>query len=163
MGIRDRHPKMQAMKDAFVEDTIKGVLRLGLGDRPETYLGDLQAAYKKWSVSVPVGWRYVVENWCDKLFGSTSRETFDFFVNSSVEEFEARIRCKLQAIEEEEPEDEDWVLDECHTLLVLDQERQQTIKDSLKSRRLDQRLYYMNIDSAQVWNDLINVGDYQQY
>lgn len=163
MPIKFWHMKLDVMKDEFGESTNKGVLFHGLSNKTdaERYHAFGEAA-KKWDESSPSATYHTeIGNLCEKLWHQHDQKAIQFFIESDIDQFKQRTvkaRHKLAV-----PASAEWFSESHHMLIALDEERGQSLRASLNSRRLDQRLYYMNVDSADVWHDLINTGAYKIY
>lgn len=163
MPIVDWNLKRDVMKDEFGEDTYKGVFfhALIVKTDAERYHAFMEAA-KKWDESSPSqAYHPEIANLCKRLFGQGLREDVQFFIDSDIGQFKERIVMARTGTPS--PPLNEWTADSHHVLIALDEERSHSIRSSMRSRRLDQRLYYMNIDSADVWHELINVGSYKMY
>lgn len=164
MPIVDWHLKRDIMKIELSEDTYKGIFFHALSNKndPERYQSLLDAS-KKWDESSPSPAYYgEIANLCNLLFKDGGRDAIQFFVDSDADAFKARIVRARNGGSEAVPQAE-WYSESDHVLIALDEERSQSVRASLRSRRLDQKLYYMNVDSADVWHELINIGAYRIY
>jgi hypothetical protein len=168
--IRDWHKKLEAIQ-ALLGFGHKNqvytwaVNQAGAGGRESDRAESFEGAAKKWESNAPSDmYKDELTQLSVLVFNDARAEALTFFKESSIDEFNER-RAALKVANDGLAEDDrpDWELSDHHTLLALDQERILSVRESMKSRRLDQRLYYMNIDSAQAWQELINSGDYQLY
>jgi hypothetical protein len=168
--IRDWHRKLEVIQGllGFAHKNqvyTWAVNQAGAGSRESDRAESFEGAAKKWEINAPSDmYKDELVQLSILVFNDARPETLAFFKEASVEEFNER-RAALKAANDGLAEDDrpDWELSDHHTLFALDQERILSVRESMKSRRLDQRLYYMNIDSAQAWQELINSGDYQLY
>lgn len=160
-GIEDWKLKLEFIKDILGETT-EGFLKRGLGKHftPQV-LASLTGAHKKWNESTPTSYRYVIKNWCEELFGTSDDATVNFFFRSTLAEF--RERCLGKKAMAPSINGPPWFVTVHHTLLAIDEETPKSVRESVRSRRLDQKLYYMNVDSTRVWSDLVTLGHYQMY
>lgn len=168
--IRDWHKKLEVIQTllGFAHKNqvyTWAVNQAGAGSRESDRAESFEGAAKKWESNAPSDmYKDELVQLSILVFNDARPETLNFFKESSIDEFNAR-RAALKAANDRLADDDrqDWELSDHHVLLALDQERILSVRESMKSRRLDQRLYYMNIDSAQAWQELINSGDYQLY
>ena len=168
--IRDWHRKLEVIQGllGFAHKNqvyTWAVNQAGPGGREGDRADSFEGAAKKWENNAPSDmYRDELVQLSLLVFNDPRPETLTFFKEASIEAFNER-RAALKAANDRRADEDrqDWELSDHHTLLALDQERILSVRESMKSRRLDQRLYYMNIDSAQAWQELINSGDYQLY
>lgn len=167
--IKDWDEKIRFMRERLGEDNELGVFRRGVGPDPTGKQGAaFQEAAKKWHEHIKDPsrpsdhYRYAFKEWCDLLFDEFDDKVFRFFIDSSEQDFKNRAkgaRSKEESILIDQP----WFLTDHHTLVALDQDHPRTVRESIRTRQLDQKLYYMNVDSARAWSDLVIQGSYKIY
>ena len=162
MAIKDWFLKRDAMMEEVLQDTQTALFTYALTDPNNSkHLENVVKAQRKWNKSTPQAYLQEVGNLCQRFFKSKTPDTIAFFINSDIDAFKARIEAKRDPVGGKgEPA---WHAEPVHVLTALDQDRIHSFRDSVRARKLDQRLYYLNADSAEVWHELINAGDYRQY
>lgn len=162
MAINDWVLKREAMMEKVLQDTQTGLFTYALTDPNNSkHLDNVVKAQRKWHKSTPHAYLEEVGNLCRRFFKSNTPDTTAFFIASDIDAFKARIEANRNpAGARREPA---WHAEPVHVLTALDQDRIHSFRDSVRARKLDQRLYYLNADSAEVWHELINAGDYRQY
>jgi len=123
---------------------------------------DLAGSFKSYNTSKPTGKRGHVFVKCvvDRLKekGCNDIGLEESFINFPYRDFLNRLSGTVRDALLVQTESEDNVLHQAllHRNLSLD-------RIKISQGRLDQKLYYLNPDSAHTWNDLINAGQYKTY
>lgn len=162
MAVKDWSLKRTLMMEEAHQDTQIGLFTFALTDpNNANHLDNVVRAQRKWHKSTPRDYLEEIGNLCRKFFRQDTPETRAFFISSSFDDFKERLEAARDAsAERAEPA---WYAEQVHVLTAVDQDRILSFRDSVRARRLDQKLYYLNADSAEVWHELINDGDYRQY
>jgi hypothetical protein len=162
MGIVDWLKKREVTRIELLQDTVKGIFALAVANPNDgARINSAYDAQKKWGESMPTMYGAEIAKLSLLVLGSDTPETIAFFKHSEIAEFEKRVAASRPARRgRAQPS---WYNEPVHDLTAMDHDHLHSFTESVEDRRLDQRLYYMNADSADVWHRLINAGDYRQY
>lgn len=162
MGIVDWFEKRKVIGEELSQNTVKGIFALAVANPDDgARVNSVYDAQKKWGESMPMMYGAEVAKLSLLVLGSDAPETIDFFKSSEIARFKERVVASRPSRRgRTQPS---WYNEPFHDLTAMDHDHLHSFADSVADRRLDQRLYYMNADSADVWHRLINAGDYRQY